>query len=51
MTDRDIIKKVDHTALSTTLTWDELNIQLDFAMNCNCACVAISTNYVKRERE
>ena len=51
MTDRDIIKKVDHTALSTTLTWDELKIELDFAMNCNCACVAISPNYVKRARE
>lgn len=51
MTDNEIIEKVDHTALSPTLTWEELKKELDFAAQHNCACMAISPNYVKRARD
>ena len=51
MTDKDIISHVDHTALSPTLTWKELETELRFAADSGCACMAISPNYVKRSRE
>ena len=51
MTDKDIISHVDHTALSPTLTWKELETELRFAADSGCAGMAISPNYVKRSRE
>lgn len=51
MTDCDILSKVDHTALSPTLTWAELKTELDFASEHHCARMAIAPNYVRRSRD
>ena len=51
MNNIDIISKIDHSVLSTTLTFKELKEEIDFALEAGCACLAISPNYIKESAQ
>ncbi|WP_438835719.1 deoxyribose-phosphate aldolase [Streptococcus pluranimalium] len=45
---KDILKTVDHTLLSTTATWSEIQTILDDAMTYETASACIPASYVKQ---
>ncbi|MXQ49124.1 deoxyribose-phosphate aldolase [Streptococcus pneumoniae] len=45
---KDILKTVDHTLLSTTATWSEIQAILDDAMTYETASACIPASYVKQ---
>lgn len=46
-----ILKRVDHTLLSQTATWEEMKVICDDALRCNTASVCIPPSYVKQAKE
>lgn len=51
MEKQEILKKVDHTLLTQTATWDEIRQVLDAAMKYGTASACIPASYVKRAAE
>ena len=47
----EILKRVDHTLLSQTATWEEIISICDDALRCNTASVCIPPSYVKQAKE
>ena len=47
MDKKDILKKVDHTLLGQTATWDDIRGILDDAMKYEAASACIPAAYVK----
>ncbi|MCI2056019.1 MAG: deoxyribose-phosphate aldolase [Oscillibacter sp.] len=44
---KDILKRVDHTLLSQTATWEEIRTICDDGISYGCASVCIPASYVK----
>ena len=51
MTTEEILRKVDHTLLAQTATWEEIRGILDDAMKYHTASACIPPSYVKRAAE
>ena len=51
MDKKDILKKVDHTLLGQTATWDDIRGILDDAMKYEAASACIPAAYVKQAAE
>ena len=51
MNREDILKRVDHTLLSQTATWEEIQTICDDAICYGTASVCIPPSYVKRVKE
>lgn len=51
MTTEEILRKVDHTLLAQTATWEEIRGILDNAMKYHTASACIPPSYVKRAAE
>ena len=51
MTTEEILRKVDHTLLAQTATWEEMGGILDDAMKYHTASACIPPSYVKRAAE
>ena len=51
MTTEEILRKVDHTLLAQTATWEEIRGILDDAMKYHTASACIPHSYVKRAAE
>lgn len=51
MTTEEILRKVDHTLLAQTATWEEIRRILDDAMKYHTASACIPPSYVKRAAE
>ena len=51
MTTEEILRKVDHTLLAQTATWEEIRVILDDAMKYHTASACIPPSYVKRAAE
>lgn len=51
MTTEEILRKVDHTLLAQTATWEEIRGILDDAMKYHTASVCIPPSYVKQAAE
>lgn len=51
MEKNDILKKVDHTLLSQTASWEDIRTVLDDAVKYNTASACIPPSYVKRAAE
>lgn len=51
MNQKEILKKVDHTLLSQTATWQEIKEICDDAIHYEAASVCIPPSYVKRAKE
>ena len=51
MTQQEILKKVDHTLLTQTATWDEIKQICDDGIKYEVASVCIPPCYVKRAKE
>ena len=51
MDKKDILKKVDHTLLGQTATWDDIREILDDAMKYEAASACIPAAYVKQAAE
>lgn len=51
MNQKEILKKVDHTLLSQTATWEEIKEICDDAICYEAASVCIPPSYVKRAKE
>lgn len=51
MNHAEILKKVDHTLLSQTATWEEIKTICDDAIHYGAASVCIPPSYVKRVKE
>ncbi len=47
----DILKKVDHTALSQTATWQDIKALCDDGIKYGCASVCIAPSFVKKAKE
>jgi deoxyribose-phosphate aldolase len=45
---KEILKRVDHTLLSPTATWEEIHAICDDGVKYGCASVCIPASYVKR---
>ena len=45
---KEILKRVDHTLLSQSATWDEIKVICDDGIRYGCASVCIPASYVKR---
>lgn len=48
MEKKDILKKVDHTLLAQTATWEEIRTILDEGIRCEAASACIPAAYVKQ---
>lgn len=48
MEKKDILKKVDHTLLAQTATWEEIRTILDEGIRCEAASACIPAAYVKK---
>ena len=48
MTEKEILRYVDHTLLSQTATWDEIKGILDDGMRYGTASACIPASYVER---
>ncbi len=48
MNDKDILKKVDHTLLERTATWEDIKVIIDDAISYGTASVCIPPNFVGR---
>ena len=48
MNEKEILKKVDHTLLSTTATWDDIRQIVDDGIAFDCASVCIPASFVKQ---
>ncbi len=51
MTHSEILSKVDHTNLSQTATWEDIQALCDDAVACRTASVCIPPAFVKRAKE
>ena len=51
MDHKEILKRVDHTILSTTATWEQVKRICDEGMELNTASVCIPPSYVGRAAE
>ncbi len=51
MDKKEIVKHVDHTLLSQTATWEEIQVICDDAVAYGAASVCIPPSYVKRAKE
>lgn len=51
MNREELLKKVDHTLLSQTATWEEIRVICDDAVTYGTASVCIPPSYVKRAKE
>ena len=52
MTNQEILKKVDHTLLKQTSTWEQIKVVCDDAIRFNTASVCIPPSFVaKAKRE
>ena len=47
----EILKKVDHTLLAPTATWEEIRALCDDGVKYSCASVCIPASYVKKAAE
>ena len=47
----EILKKVDHTLLKQTSTWEDIKKLCDDAIKCNTASVCIPPCFVKQAKE
>lgn len=47
----EILKKVDHTVLGQTATWNDIKALCDDGIKYNCASVCIPPSYVKAAKE
>lgn len=45
---KEILKRVDHTLLSQSATWEEIKVICDDGIKYGCASVCIPASYVKR---
>ena len=48
---KEILKRVDHTLLSQSATWDEIKVICEDGIRCGCASVCIPASYVKKAAE
>lgn len=48
---KEILKRVDHTLLSQSATWDEIKVICDDGIRYGCASVCIPASYVKKAAE
>ena len=48
---KEILKRVDHTLLSQSATWDEIKTICDDGIRYGCASVCIPASYVKKAAE
>ena len=51
MKKEDILKKVDHTLLAQTATWEEIRAICEAAVDCHTASVCIPPSFVKRAHD
>ena len=48
---KEILRRVDHTLLSPSATWDEIKVICDDGVKYGCASVCIPASYVKQAAE
>ncbi len=48
---KEILKRVDHTLLSQSATWEEIKVICDDGIRYGCASVCIPASYVKKAAE
>ena len=51
MNQKELLSRVDHTLLTQTATWPQVQAICDQAMACGCASACIPPRYVKRAAE